>query len=315
MTARGGGAPERMLRSLLELRGCEDTERAVLAGLVECLDASWVAYFGAEGGEVVCRQCEGDGPGAGTPLPSALALLSLHRGGAPLPISGGASEALGAELAASLDLGAESRAVILVGPRRSGADYDGEDRKLLERLGEAAGVALRNAALFERLRSQASFDFLTECYNRRGFEERLRVEMVRARRYRRPMSLLLIDLDNFKVINDVLGHPAGDHALRRLGSLLLGAFRTTDVVCRYGGDEFAVIFPETSKDDAIRLATRMRVQVENIFPDEIVPRSITASFGVGSYPRDGQEADELVRAADHALYRAKSEGRNRVVAA
>jgi diguanylate cyclase (GGDEF)-like protein len=312
---RGGSAPERMLRSLLELRGCADTQRAVLTGIGDCLHASWVAYFAAEGGEIVCKECDGSGPAPGTPLPSALALRSLRPGGILLPISGDPAEALGAKLAAALDLGIESRAMLLVGPSRSGAGYDGEKQKELERLSEASAVAIRNAVLFERLRSQASFDFLTECYNRRGFEEHLRVEMVRARRYRRPMSLLLVDLDNFKVINDALGHPAGDHALRRLGSLLLGAFRTTDVVCRYGGDEFAVIFPETSKDDAVRLATRLRAKVESIFPDEIIPQSVTASFGVGSYPRDGQETDELVRAADHALYRAKSEGRNRVVAA
>ena len=158
-------------------------------------------------------------------------------------------------------------------------------------------------------------DFVTGCYNRRAFEEHLTVELVRARRYERPLTMILMDLDDFKLVNDGLGHAAGDYTLKRVGEVLRAAFRTTDRVCRYGGDEFAVIFPETPKEEVVRLAERLRRQIAAIFPDQHNPIPISASIGVAGFPFDGAQADDLVQAADRALYRAKLEGRNQVVSA
>lgn len=180
---------------------------------------------------------------------------------------------------------------------------------------DICGAAIRNAELIERLSSQVFIDVLTHCYNRRGFEEHLTVELVRARRYERPLCLLLLDLDDFKLVNDGLGHPVGDYALQRVGETLRSSFRTTDRVCRYGGDEFAVIFPETSRHDVLRLAERLRRQVGKLFPDPLVTRPLTPSIGVAVFPRDANRAEELVKAADRALYRAKEAGRNQVALA
>lgn len=187
--------------------------------------------------------------------------------------------------------------------------------EILDSVAEVCAIGLRNAELVERLQSEVFVDFVTHCYNRRAFEEHLQVEMVRARRYERPLCLLLLDLDDFKQINDELGHLIGDHALARVGEVLRSTFRTTDRVCRYGGDEFAVIFPETSKEDVLRLAERLCRQISKIFPDTAIRMSITASIGVASYPRDATRPEDLVLAADRALYRAKNSGRNRVVSA
>jgi diguanylate cyclase (GGDEF)-like protein len=183
----------------------------------------------------------------------------------------------------------------------------------LQTIVEVCAIALHNAELVERLQAEVFIDYLTKCYNRRAFEEHLAVEMVRARRYERSLCLLLLDLDNFKRVNDAQGHPQGDYVLRKLGEMLRGAFRTTDRVCRFGGDEFAVVFPETAKEDVVRLADRLRRQIEDAFPDEVVQTGVTASIGIACYPGDTAREDDLIRAADRALYRAKAEGRNCVV--
>jgi diguanylate cyclase (GGDEF)-like protein len=136
-----------------------------------------------------------------------------------------------------------------------------------------------------------------------------------ARRYGRPLSLVLLDIDHFKRVNDDFGHEVGDHALQRIGRAVRHTFRNTDSACRYGGEEFAMIFPETAKDEGYRLAERLRILIETLPPNAEVPRSLTASFGVSTFPDDADDATELIRAADRALYQAKASGRNCVVLA
>lgn len=184
-----------------------------------------------------------------------------------------------------------------------------------ETVADVCSAGLTKLELLDRLRSEVFVDFLTNCYNRRGLEEHLGLELVRARRYERPLCLLLLDLDQFKEINDVLGHQAGDYVLRKVGEVLRSAFRTTDRVCRYGGDEFAVIFPETPKDEVVRLAERLRKKIAKLFPDVTIPGVLTPSIGVASYPADASEPEDLIKTADQAMYRAKEAGRNQVVAA
>lgn len=191
----------------------------------------------------------------------------------------------------------------------------GVSLRAAEAVAEVSSAGLRNQELVDRLRSEVSVDFVTHCYNRRAFEEHLEVELVRAKRYERPLCLLLVDLDDFKEINDILGHQAGDYVLERVGATLRSAFRTTDRVCRYGGDEFAVIFPETPKEEVLRLAERLRRNISQLFPDSAIPSAITSSIGVASYPLDAVRSADLVKAADLAMYRAKEAGRNKVLPA
>lgn len=318
--ASGGSTLEWVLRSLLRVREREEAERAVVDLVCAAATARWAALFAESEGSFRLRRCSPEShqpPGEAIPLEVVEPLLTGRRipvlcpEGAELRAFGGADTAA----LAPVELSEGASAFFLLGPRLGGEPYRREDLALLQSVADAGSVALQNAELIERLRSQAYLDFLTGCYNRRGFESQLRAEIGRARRYERPLSLLLLDVDHFKWVNDSMGHPAGDYALRRLGSLLLGAFRTTDWVCRFGGDEFAVVFPETPKDEVARLADRIRLQVAGLFPDQTIRRGITASLGVAAFPGDGQEPDEILQSADRALYRAKSSGRNRVVIA
>ncbi len=171
-------------------------------------------------------------------------------------------------------------------------------------------LVMANAEL-ERL---ASFDALTGLYNRRRFEEAANAEIDRARRYGRPFSLLLIDLDHFKQVNDTRGHNAGDAALRQAARTLTEAVRTTDLVARYGGEELAVLLPETDAEEAWRVAERIRLAVGGTpVTHEGDIFTITASLGGAQYSIEDDGLARLIGRADAALYRAKQGGRNRVM--
>lgn len=163
-------------------------------------------------------------------------------------------------------------------------------------------------------------DGLTRALNKRSFEETLRREISRAQRYRRPLSLLMFDIDHFKSINDRHGHMAGDEILRQLGNLVLQSIRREDTFGRVGGEEFAVLVPEGPLEGARQLAERLRLLVERgsfEFQNETI--RVTCSFGVGELAAGDEEpeqaARELTATADRRLYAAKGGGRNRVVAA
>jgi diguanylate cyclase (GGDEF)-like protein len=145
----------------------------------------------------------------------------------------------------------------------------------------------------------------------------LRAEMSRATRYGRPLSVMMIDVDGFKGFNDTYGHPQGDVLLRLMATLLRTNTRSVDHVGRYGGEEFLVILPETTSEDAYYLAERMRHVIETAgFPtgrDESVV--MTVSVGVASFPEDAANAGDLVQRADEAMYQAKRSGKNRVLTA
>ncbi len=168
-----------------------------------------------------------------------------------------------------------------------------------------------------RLEALAVTDGLTGLFNRRRFEEVLDLEVRRAQRMGTPLSLLMMDVDHFKVYNDTHGHPAGDEVLRTLARLMRERLRATDIPCRYGGEEFAVILPGTSRTDGLILASDLRLIVEaHPFEHEADQPGgrLTISIGVAAYPEDAPDEAALVRAADQALYRAKQRGRNRVEA-
>ncbi len=162
-----------------------------------------------------------------------------------------------------------------------------------------------------RLKEFSFKDEVTGLYNRRFFSIRLEEEVSRYRRFNHPVSVVLLDLDGFKAVNDDLGHAAGDETLRGMAEILMRHSRGINVICRYGGDEFAVLLVETSKAGARLYADRIRyVLSSSQFAHR---RRITASFGIASLPEDvAPTADDLIRAADEALYAAKRAGKNRV---
>lgn len=160
----------------------------------------------------------------------------------------------------------------------------------------------------------STMDGLTAVYNRRYFMETLERELSRARRYDRPLALMMFDLDHFKLCNDKFGHRAGDYVLQRLAGLVQSRARKVDVVARYGGEEFAVILPEIGLDGALRFAEELRALIEAepfVFERENI--TVTVSLGVAELDSGCANADDLIALADRRLYVAKQSGRNRVV--
>ena len=173
-------------------------------------------------------------------------------------------------------------------------------------------LALQNAMVFRDVKTKADHDGLTRIHNRQSFDERLADELKRHQRYRHPLSLLLLDMDHFKSINDSLGHQAGDMVLKDVGSILDECCRDTDFAARYGGEEFVCILPQTNEDQAWVLAERLRRKIGNkAFQYADKAFQVTASIGVATLtPGSLDKREDLVRLADQALYAAKSSGRN-----
>ena len=175
-------------------------------------------------------------------------------------------------------------------------------------------LALKNAALFSQIKLRADHDGLTSIHNRRALDERLTEELRRHHRYSQPLSLLLLDIDHFKGINDRFGHLIGDHVLRELGRLLSETLRSTDFTARYGGEEFVVILPQTTEEQSRVLAERLRTAIaEAQFVHAGQSFAITVSIGVAALP-PGVLASrkDVLDKADRALYQAKNLGRNQV---
>jgi diguanylate cyclase (GGDEF)-like protein/putative nucleotidyltransferase with HDIG domain len=175
-----------------------------------------------------------------------------------------------------------------------------------------ATIRDRLAALIESLTNAARQDPLTDLLNRRGFEEIFDIELERARRTETPLSLIVADLDHFKLLNDGFGHAAGDDALMRVAKAIRTAKRGFDSAARVGGEEFAMLAPNSDEHGAYMLAERVRGDIERSFAGN-GPGPLTASFGVATFPLHGQSAEAILRAADQALYAAKKLGRNRSV--
>lgn len=193
--------------------------------------------------------------------------------------------------------------------------FTATDFDILQRCGQLAAVAVENNLLYRQTRELSLIDPLTGIYNQRHFRFLLGVEVERARRYSRTMALMMVDVDDFKRVNDTLGHPIGDRVLRGIARILGAGLRRSDVLARYGGEEFAVVLQETDLEAGCSVAEKLRRDVETqaAFPDgrngEV---RATVSVGVAFYPTGAEDETALLARADEALYRAKRSGKNRV---
>jgi diguanylate cyclase (GGDEF)-like protein len=218
----------------------------------------------------------------------------------------------GAKVVVGLDAGAERMAVLALGPRLHDQVFGPAECDLAGTLAFAAAIALKNAQLVEQLQSAASTDPLTGLSNRRAMEERLAGELSRTQRHHIKTSVVAIDVDRFKLVNDSLGHAAGDRLLVELSRILKQQCRSLDAVGRMGGDEFLVILPMTTSDEATVFVTRVQRAVallEKTHPEFGRP---SLSMGIAEAPRHGVTPDTILGAADAALYRAKRGGRDTV---
>ncbi|MEM9190103.1 MAG: diguanylate cyclase [Myxococcota bacterium] len=189
-------------------------------------------------------------------------------------------------------------------------------RPTLQLLANHVAVALANAAAVRTLEEMATTDGLTGCLNKRAFLQELDSKLVSAERFGRPLSLLVTDIDHFKSVNDTYGHATGDVVIKELGEILRRVKRETDVVARFGGEEFCVLCEETEVEGAILLAERIREELQaTVFQTDLGKVQVTASVGVATFPADARTSSELFEITDQALYAAKRSGRNRVCTA
>jgi diguanylate cyclase (GGDEF)-like protein len=188
------------------------------------------------------------------------------------------------------------------------------DEQLLSVVARSAGLALENAHLLKQTEELSVIDELTDSYNYRYFVQKFQEEKKRAARYHLPLSIIMIDIDWFKKLNDGYGHEAGNTVLKRLAQVIKECIRDVDVFARYGGEEFVVILPQTPLQEARLIGERIRAQVEDTVIDTGAKGKvrITVSIGVSSYPENGRSEEELVTVADQALYKAKDSGKNLV---
>lgn len=194
--------------------------------------------------------------------------------------------------------------------------FDEEDLYFVELLAREMSLSMERAFLHSQVKALSIRDNLTGCYNRKKLDEDIEAEIARARRYEKPLSLFMIDVDWLRKYNDFHGHSMGDLLLKKIAGILRRNVRNIDKVYRYGGEEFVILLPETDKWKALTVARRLhKIIGEREFGGERESqpnKRVTVSIGMASYPWDGNHKDELFKSADNALYRAKQSGRNTV---
>lgn len=187
------------------------------------------------------------------------------------------------------------------------------DIRMLTLLANQAGLAIEDSQLYEKTVLRAHTDSLTELWNHGYFQYLLHTELEKAKTQQKPLSLITLDIDDFKVYNDTLGHQAGDQILKDLATFLKNQSRKMDYVCRYGGEEFTVILPQTDNKEAFLIADRLREIIKNnpFSHEEILPsKHLTVSIGLATFPENGSTPPELITSSDKALYQAKHKGKN-----
>jgi diguanylate cyclase (GGDEF)-like protein len=290
--------------------------------LLEIVVRTAVDGLGARGGRATARAAMGQ------PLEEVVhagdigdltAIAQAER--AALSTGSGGEATIGDTYAIAQPLsGAEPGEIVgIVAVVRQGQPFSDRDRELLAYLAGTASVSIQNVDLHETVQRQAVTDELTGLYNHRRFQEAMVAESDRARRFDQPMSLVMLDIDNFKLVNDNYGHQQGDQVLREVARVLRESSREIDSPARYGGEELAVVLPQTDLEGAYQLAERVRQEVESLQVPLVDGGggaiSVTASLGVASLPESAPEPGELIAAADGALYQAKNAGKNQTVRA
>lgn len=209
--------------------------------------------------------------------------------------------------------------ILNLADKKNGRPFNNVDVKILNSLTSYASLAIERFSFqkqSEKLKKISITDPLTNLLNRHFFQERLIEEIERAKRHHLPLSLIILDIDNFKTINDTYGHPAGDEALVLIAQIISNTIRSIDVAARYGGEEFTIILPQTSKENAFDIAKRICDNINNteLMIDEYnSPIKSSVSLGLATFPNDASTIEELIKNTDIALYTAKATGKNRVV--
>ncbi len=183
-----------------------------------------------------------------------------------------------------------------------------DDLLVLTTLADYTAIAIENAIFLKRVHELTITDDLTKLYNSRFLHSRLEYEVERARRFKNPLSLIFLDLDFFKEVNDSFGHLCGSRLLKEVAQLIIGLIRNVDMACRYGGDEFIVVMPETGKENAVIVAEKIRAAIKDatFLKGDSINIRLTGSFGVASFPEDAFDKDSLIQMADNAMYRIKT---------
>jgi two-component system, cell cycle response regulator len=310
------------LRATLDLGGMLE---AVLETAMMALRAEAGAVFllHPSGRQLSLRAVRGYSPPDATALPVGRGIAGqAARGervlvpGYPQVTSSGPMEpATATAVAVPLERGQRVIGVIALYGRPVPEPFRGEDAESLASFAAQASVAIENVLLHQETERLSITDGLTGVWNRRYLELTLRKEIDRAQRFDRPLSVLMVDIDHFKRVNDLCGHQRGDEVLVELSRRVLESIRTQiDTLARYGGEEFVVVLPETPEEGARVVAEKIRATVRDhsFASDDGANVSTTVSVGVASFPTDGSSAQQLLHAADLAMYRAKQGGRDRV---
>lgn len=204
--------------------------------------------------------------------------------------------------------------VNVVGKRKS---FTEEDLILLQTFADYAAIAIENARYLQKIEELTIKDDVTGLFNSRYLHRALEQEVIRAQRYKEHFSLIFIDIDHFKVVNDTYGHLIGSRLLKEVAEVIKKTLRETDIATRYGGDEFVLILPETTKENAYKVAKRLRENINstNFISSDGINVKITASYGIATYPVDATDRLELLKLADQAMYRVKETTRDGIAMA
>lgn len=218
-----------------------------------------------------------------------------------------------------LKIGDETIGVLNLADKIDGEVFSQEDMTFLQHFASCASIALQGAQYcraLEEMRTLSITDCLTGLFNRRYFDDRLFEELQRALRYDSPFSLAIFDIDDFKLFNDTEGHLAGDEVLKAIADISRESVRSIDIVARFGGEEFAIIMPQTEREEAFLVAERTRKNIKDLMPlrwENFPRKEITVSIGIATFPLEGRDAKTLTGNADKALYKAKVGGKDRTV--
>jgi diguanylate cyclase (GGDEF)-like protein len=309
-------ALRQVARLLSSVHSIEDTEQLILDFMAEVFFAWWACLYRPEGDAYAPKVFRSlNDRLRPAPIDRAALDRALPAGSASVGADDVGVAALmgpGAELVVPLDAGPERMAVLVLGSRISDKLYGRAELELAGTLSFAAAIALKNSELVEQLHSAATTDELTGLYNRRALEERLAAEISRSLRHQLHTSVLLLDLDRFKIINDTLGHAAGDRLLVQVARILRQQCRALDVVGRLGGDEFLVILPMTKPVEAQVFVGRVQASLRSLQESNPEFGPCTLSMGIAESPRHGTTVSSVLAAADTALYNAKRAGRDTV---